>query len=644
MYPRRLKIFFICLVAFHLALVGRLVQLQLVHGGKYSGLSKKRLIKEISVSARRGNIYDRYGRSLAFDEASFDLTVRYKNLLYSYYASKKELPKYLLTVKAHRKKDTTCKECHPNDDLWVERAAQLLDINTTEILSRTEGVVKRVEAIKESVQERHKKRLRIQEELINHLIAKDIPVEKLAELESRLEQYPGVYPVVNIKRHYPNGELACHVLGYLGKLSEEEWQKIKTLRSESQDSKLDRYYNALSKDTLVGRSGIESQYDVELQGKPGKRIEEVVLKTLKVDKTIFNMAPKIGNDLFLAIDIDIQRLAEAALKGLGGKNGSIVVMEVNTGEILALASHPGFNPNTFNLDYRQLADDPSKPFLNRPLQAALPPGSAFKPIVALAALEEGGITNATQFFCGGKMVVGDRAYHCISAHYQIEMERAIEHSCNIYFYEIAKKLKGESLEKMARAFGLGQRTGIDLPFEGVGLVPKVRSLGERLNFSIGQGDLLVTPLQMTRVMATIANGGKIVGPHLLKKVVSLDEEVAWENAPRSVGSVVIPSEHLKVLQNALRKVVVSGTARGKGLDPLLVAGKTGTSQIGLKGLYHAWFCGYLPYNNPRYCFCVVVEEVPGHGGEIAAPVAREIAQGLLSQDTAKLTAKKEMEQ
>jgi len=658
MYPNRLKILFVLIALLHLALVGRLAQLQLVQGGKYSGLSQKRLIKEHTLSARRGNIYDRHGRPLALEEASFDVEVRYKNLLYSYYASRfakdepsydrDELPPDLSKIKAHKSSNTACQECHPYDDLWVERVSRLLDLKPDELLARAEAAVKRVESIKNNVQRGRKRRVRIQEELASLPIARNISVEKAAELETRLEQYPGVSLVARPKRYYPNGELACHLLGSLGRLSEAEWQKIKGLRTESSDSRgtLQRaptfYYGTLSKDTLVGRGGLEAQYDVELQGRPGKRIEEIVLKTLKVDKVIFDMPPQAGHDLFLTLDLDVQRLAESALSGLGDKNGSIVVMDTQTGEILALASCPGFDLNTFNLDYTRLASDPRKPLLNRPLQAALPPGSTFKPITALSALAGGEITPSTQFYCGGKLMIGDRIRHCTSTHYQMRLEEALEHSCNIYFYEVAKRLEGCNLENEARAFGLGEKTGIDLPFEGAGLVPATRSLGERLNLSIGQGELLTTPLQMTRMMATIANGGKLVSPHLLKKVVSLEEDLPWESASggtRKKDTVSIPPEHLKVLRNALRKVVISGTARGKGLDVLEVAGKTGTSQIGTKGVYHAWFLGYMPYNNPRYCLCVVVEETTGHGGEVAAPIAQQLAQGLLHRDTAQLTAK-----
>lgn len=648
MYPNRLKILFVLIALLHLALVGRLAQLQLVQGGKYSGLSKKRLIKEHTLSARRGSIYDRYGRPLALEEASFDVEVRYKNLLYSYYASRSakdesnELPPDLSKIKAHKRRDTACQECHPYDDLWVERVSRLLDLKPDELLARAEAAVKRVESIKKNVQRGRKRRVRIQEELASLPIAKNISVEKAAELETRLEQYPGVSLVARPKRYYPNGELACHLLGSLGRLSEAEWQKIKGLRTESSDSRLSLYYGTLSKDTLVGRGGLEAQYDVELQGRPGKRIEEIVLKTLKVDKVIFDMPPRAGHDLFLTLDLDVQRLAESALSGLGDKNGSIVVMDTQTGEILALASCPGFDLNTFNLDYTRLASDPRKPLLNRPLQAALPPGSTFKPITALSALAGGEITPSTQFYCGGKLMIGDRIRHCTSAHYQMGLEGALEHSCNIYFYEVAKRLEGCNLENEARAFGLGEKTGIDLPFESAGLVPVTRSQGERLNLSIGQGELLTTPLQMTRMMATVANGGKLVSPHLLKKMASLEEDLPWESASggsRKKGTVSIPPEHLKVLRNALRRVVISGTARGKGLDVLEVAGKTGTSQTGTKGVYHAWFLGYMPYNNPRYCLCVVVEETTGHGGEVAAPIAQQLAQGLLHRDTAQLTAK-----
>ncbi|HHT9119942.1 MAG TPA: peptidoglycan D,D-transpeptidase FtsI family protein [Candidatus Hypogeohydataceae bacterium YC41] len=653
MYPNRLKILFVLIAVFHLALVGRLAQLQLIEGGKYSGLSKKRLVKEHTLTARRGSIYDRNGRPLALEETAFDIEVLYKNFFYSCYASRNELPEPLYQSRAHKKaysgrsesegKEITCQECHLNDGLWVERVARLLDTEPSELLKKAEEVVKRVESIKKSVQEGRKKTVRVQEEMAYHPIVKNIPIEKAVELEARLEQYPGVSLAARPRRYYPNGDWACHILGYLGNLSKEEWQKIKTLRTESSDSKLALYYNTLSQDTLVGMAGVEAQYDEKLQGRPGKRIGEIVLKTLKVDKIFFDMPPQAGQDLFLTLDSDLQRLAESALRELGDRNGSIVVMEVNTGEVLAMASYPGFNPNTFNQDFIRLVNDPRKPLLNRPLQASLPPGSTFKPVTALAALAGEDINTSTQFYCGGKLAIGDRTWRCTSTHYRIGLEEALEHSCNVYFYEVAKRLGDRSLESEARAFGLGEKTGIDLPVESSGLVPLTRSLGDRLNFAIGQGEILVTPLQMTRMMAAIANGGKLVRPHLLKKVISLEEEQQWESLDvlQKERSVSILPEHLNALHNALRKVVVSGTAKGKGLDVLEVAGKTGTSQTGLKGVNHAWFIGYMPYNNPRYCVCVVVEDTAGHGGDVAAPIAQQLAQYLINKDAVQLTARRD---
>jgi penicillin-binding protein 2 len=645
MFLSRLKLLLILIAVLHLALVGRLIQLQVVQGGKYSGLSKKRLVKEYTLPTRRGSIYDRNGRPLALEEASYDIEVSYKNLLYSYYASRNVLPESPSPIRAHQKgKDKPCQECHLNDGLWLEKVANLLNTPGAEILAKAKGVVKKVESIKENVKRGRKKRVRIQEELAYHPIAKNIPIEKVMELEARLEQYPGVSLAARPRRYYPNGEMACHLLGYLGKLSEGEWQKIKTLRTDSPDSKLALYYNTLSKDTLVGRVGLEAQYDTELQGRPGKRIEEISLRTLKVDKVIFDMPPQPGRDLFLTLDIEIQGLAESALRGLGDKSGSIVVMDTHTGEVLALVSYPGFDPNTFNKDYSRLISNPQKPLLNRPIQAVLPPGSTFKPVTALAALATGDIGPTTQFYCGGKLTIGDRTWRCTSSHHQLGLEEALEHSCNTYFYEVAKRLGGSNLEGMARTFGLGEKTGIDLPFEGSGLVSSASSTGERLNLSIGQGDLLVTPLQMTRTMAAIANGGRLVKPHLLRRVVSLEEDRRWEDTSYGAQKechIPIPPEHLKVLRNALRKVVIGGTARGTGLDVLEVAGKTGTSQTGSKGVYHAWFLGYMPYNNPRYCLCVVVEDTTGHGGEVAAPIARQLAQGLLQKDNLQFTARRD---
>lgn len=637
MYPARLKIIFWITLAAFMIMTGRLAYLQVFTGGKYSGISKKRLVKDSTIPARRGNIYDRHGRPLAVEEASFDILVQYKYLLYSYLRSTGEMPPALYQIKEHKNIDRQCEECHPQEDLWVEALSALLDASPDQLLEKAEKIVNWVEGMKARVQKRQRRPIRIQEEFSPHPIARDVPIEKVAIIETNQPLYPGVSLDPRPKRYYPGHELASHLLGHLGRLNERELEEVKSLQeARIRDERLSLYYNSLTKDSLVGKSGIEAYYNLELSGSPGKRVEEIVLKTLKVDKIIFNIPPRHGDNVFLTVDLDIQKVAEEAL---GQRKGSVIVMNPYTGEVMAMVSSPRFNPNTFNKDPERLQNDPGRPFINRPIQTLSPPGSTFKLITALAGLEEGGIEPGTQFLCRGELKVRDRRLRCTSLHGLTGLDRAIEHSCNIYFFELAKRLDGQLLQGWAEKFGLAEKTGIDLPYEKSGNMPLPVSLGQRLNVSIGQGDLLVTPLQMTRVIAAIANGGILVRPFLLKKITNADGAILQEARPEGEKEIGIPPRYLLALQGALRRVVVGGTAKGMGLEELGVAGKTGTAQTPAKDLNHAWFIGYFPHDNPRYCFSVMVEDTPGHGGEVAGPIARELVAGILHKTQMQLGAK-----
>ncbi|MEE9584898.1 MAG: penicillin-binding transpeptidase domain-containing protein, partial [Candidatus Brocadiales bacterium] len=344
-----------------------------------------------------------------------------------------------------------------------------------------------------------------------------------------------------------------------------------------------------------------------------------------------NMPPSHGNDIFLTIDLDVQRLAE---KCLGERKGSIVVLDNRSGGVIAMACYPRFNPNTFAVDYPQLIKDPDKPLLNRPIQALLPPGSTFKIVTALTGLAEGKIDLDTQFYCAGSITLGKHKFRCTSAHGYVDIRRAIERSCNVYFFHTAKRLAGSAMREGAMQFGFGNKTGIDLPYEASGNVPLPRYAGERLNLSIGQGELLVTPLQMAQLAATAANGGIVVKPHLMRKIIADDGTILREAETSEPDITDIPQEYFLPVREALRQVTISGTARRKGLGELGVAGKTGTAQIGSSHKNHLWFVGYVPFDAPRYAFCVVVERSTGHGGSVAAPIARELVSGILEIEEA----------
>ena len=634
MYNNRLKVIFGLVVVTFVLLVVRLGQLQILEGAKYAGISKKRLLRERSIPARRGNIYDRRGRPLAVEEPAFDIAVSYKNLLYAHLRKSGRLSPSISRLKAHRDLSAGCDSCHTDTGLWVTRLSNLLETSPEALLEQADAIIQRVEKIKQQVQRRHRKTIWVQEEFASHAIARDVPLQRAAALEINQDFYPGVSLVTRPKRFYPYRDTASHVLGYLGKVTPEELDAARDaakLRAADSDEPYDLrgLAPALSADTRVGRTGVEAYYNPDLTGRSGRRVEEISLESLVANKTVFNMPPSHGHDIYLTLDLDIQRQAEECL---GERKGSIVVLDTRTGGVLAMASYPRFDPNTFGADYGQLVANRDKPLLNRSIQALLPPGSTFKMVTALTALAEGKIDFNTHFYCTGAINVGNRRFRCTSSHGNVDLKRAIEHSCNVFFFETAKRLNGKAINGWAEKFGFGNKTGIDLPFEAPGNVPLPKYTGERLNVSIGQGALLVTPLQMAQMVSTIANDGRTARPHLLGKVVTDDGALIRREETEDSRLAGLPGEDFLPVREAMRQVVIGGTARRKGLEQLGVAGKTGTAQIGSGDKNHLWFVGYAPFNAPRYAFCVVLERARGHSGSVAAPVARQLVAGILETE------------
>ncbi|MCP4363729.1 MAG: hypothetical protein GY800_00275, partial [Planctomycetes bacterium] len=433
MYNNRLKVIFGLVVVAFVLLVVRLGQLQIFEGAKYAGISKKRLLRERSVPARRGNIYDRRGRPLAVEEPAFDIAVSYKNLLYAHLHKSGRLSPSISRLKAHRDLSAGCDSCHTDTGLWVTKLSNLLETSPEALLEQADAIIQRVEKIKQQVQKRHRKTIRVQEEFASHAIARDVPLQRAAAFETNQDFYPGVSLVTRPKRFYPYHDTASHVLGYLGKVTPEELNDARNaakLRTTDSDEPYDHRGLAptLSADTRVGRAGIEAYYNPDLTGRSGRRVEEISLESFDANETVFNMPPSHGYDTYLTLDLDIQRQAEECL---GERKGSIVVLDTHTGGVVAMASYPRFDPNTFGADYGQLVANRDKPLLNRSTQALLPPGSTFKMVTALTALAEGKIALSTHFYCAGAVNVGNRRVRCTSSHGYVDLKRAIEHSCNV---------------------------------------------------------------------------------------------------------------------------------------------------------------------------------------------------------------------
>jgi len=630
MQKKRFKILFGIISVLFLVILCKLFYIQMIQGGKYSGISNNKRIRTVDIDTLRGTIYDRNGSVLAIDKHSFELTVIYEKLFDAYSCFKQNILPEVSEGKKLKINHNLCKKCHIKKVMWIEKIAGLLDIPYTDIFNKATKIVKKVENIKDAVEKRNKRNIRIREETVPHSVVSHVPWEKVAKFEVEILNLPGVQIETNPVRWYPQGDMSSHVIGYIGKLSEEEIQNFNFKKrwfdglKESGESESEFFsQKAISKDALIGKNGIEKIYNSRLMGISGERFEEVTLDTMRVDKLILERPSTPGNNIFLTIDSRIQDIAE---KALGKKKGSVIVMDPWNGEIIAIASFPRYNLNTFNKDYATLSKNPLKPFLNRPVQSVLPPGSTFKIITAIAALEENKIDENSHFPCYGSLKVGNRRFRCHTKHGHglLNVEEAIQYSCNVFFYETAKILGGTLLKKWAENFGLGNATGIGLVYEKKGSFPEPRSISQTINLSIGQGAMLVTPIQIVRMIATIANGGWYTKPHILQKISDYKGNILVNNEFELTEKINISDKNMNIIKHSLRKVVTSGTAKKTGLKELRVAGKTGTTQTAKADENHAWFVGYAPFEKPKYCFVVVVEHTKGHGAAVAGPIVREI--------------------
>ncbi|HTW91221.1 MAG TPA: penicillin-binding protein 2 [bacterium] len=468
-------------------------------------------------------------------------------------------------------------------------------------------------------------------------VKRDVSIDEVARIEESNFRLPGVHIRVDPVRHYPAANRYCHVLGHIGEVSEEEIGRDTSLRP------LD----------LVGRAGIEAQYESLLRGSDGYEYAEVDARGQEIgplpEKRPDPDVP--GHDLILTIDDRIQALACSLL--VPYDRAAIVGMETRTGAIVCLVSKPDFDPNIFMAPidpatWDSLISNPSKPFYNRAVTSAYPPGSTMKPVVALGALRQGALTPDTRFQpCAGSYKYGNRIYKCTAAHGSLDLVGAITQSCNVYFYQAGLRLGLDSLTSYAQEVGLGHVTGIDLPSEKPGNIPTRRWLDNRygknkwgagsvLNFAIGQGEVSATPLQMAVLYAAIANDGLAVRPYLVARVDSAGHAI--RTTPPETHRLPMRQQDLDVVKLGLEKVVERGTGAAARLKEIGIAGKTGTAQNPPKP-DHAWFVGYAPSDAPEVVFAVLVENA-GHGGVVSAPIAGQLIRAYFSPqppDTAKPT-------
>jgi penicillin-binding protein 2 len=472
--------------------------------------------------------------------------------------------------------------------------------------------------------------------LLKHDIGRDV----LAAVEARRVDLPGVSVQVRLRRNYLFGMNAAHVIGYLGEVSLDE------LKSGD--------YPGLRSGDAIGKFGVERTFDGYLRGEPGGRQVEVNANG-QVMRVLQTVSPRPGRNIILTIDRELQQRAEELLEGVAG---AAVAVDPSNGNVLALASSPAFNQNSFvsgiaSDTWESLISHPYRPLENKAIQGEYPPGSTYKIVTAMAGLEEKVIDEFTTFDCGGSLHFAGRDYRCWKkeGHGRVDVRRALAESCDVFFYRTGQRLGVDRLAWYAKTCGLGARTGVGLDQEARGLIPsstwKKKRFGvpwqdgETLSVAIGQGYNLATPLQMALLTAAVGNGGIRYRPTILQQVETVEGDVVFQAAPQEAGRLPVSPRTLKLVQDGIWGAVNGdrGTARRVHLPDIEIAGKTGTSQVvGRKDgaddyipphlRPHAWFVCYAPVGAPKLAVAVVVENGE-HGSSAAGPIAREMVKAYL---------------
>ncbi|MFC1478881.1 penicillin-binding protein 2, partial [Candidatus Margulisiibacteriota bacterium] len=561
--------FFTGLIIFLLGLLlARLVYLQIIKYEHYSLKSARIRARVIPNLAPRGHIYDRNKLVLA--------------------SSKPVFSAYILPVKLE------------NADLASKVIANILHKDEKDI---------------------YQKILRQKNKSFEPLLIKDyISFDTISLIEEQSYKLPGFVVGARNIRAYNYDSLAAHVLGYIGEIDP------KRLRRKS----IEGYRSG----DLIGLSGIENKYEPYLRGTNGGQQVEVDPYGRPI-KVLGNIEPIPGHNVALTIDLELQKVAE---KALGTQKGAVVVIQPQTGDILVLVSHPAFDPNLFTapVSPEKWAElhRAENPLHNRAL-TAYPSGSTFKIITAITALEYNLAKPGDKYYCPGYFMLGKRKSDCWTVHRRINFFNGLVHSCDVVFYNLGLAAGPDRIHKMGTSFGLGQLTGIDLPGESAGLLPSGRWKqktynepwypGDSINYGIGQGFFQATPLQMAYLMSIIANKGTGYQPHILKEVTNPEQELIYYFKPRITRKVTLKESTWKFIDESLYQVVERGTGVATKIMDINIAGKTGTAEDPPREMPHAWFVSYAPVKDPQLVISVFVEG-GGHGGAVAAPIARKIYQ------------------
>ena len=461
-------------------------------------------------------------------------------------------------------------------------------------------------------------------------ILSPVPYSTITKIAERIDEFPGVSWQSKPVRNYVETGSLSHILGYVGEITRDE---LKVL-----------YNKGYKSGDVIGKTGIEKQYDQDLRGVDGRRFRmvDVLGKGVKAEKEEIS-PPVSGSNLVLTIDSRMQEIAE---KALGERMGSVVILKPATGEVLALVSYPWYNPNEMSgpnagAAYVSMLNDPKTPLIDRAIQSSYPPASTFKTVLTAGIIEEKAFPQDKKVLCTGEISYGDRIFRCWikkPGHGWLDLAGALEQSCDIYYWTVGRDYLGvERIVEYAKEFGFGKATGIDLPGELDGFVPtpqwKDRRFhekwvgGDTMNLSIGQGYLLVTPIQIADMMALVANGGIVYRPHLLKELRDPNSgAIIRQSQPEPIINSRISPETFATLRADLRKVVTDGTVKFPlNTKVVEVAGKTGTAEVGLVDHWHSWFVSFGPYDKPVSEQIVVVVMVEASNPwEWWAPYASDI--------------------
>jgi penicillin-binding protein 2 len=605
LFNARLIVAAILILLFLLGIVARAYHLQVLQYDKYAELSREHYQKRIPIPPNRGRIYDRNGAVLADSHVQYVLEVVRDSIGDENGDGKTNLS---------------------DVDGFIERLGKLIPL-----------AEKDVRIFRQDVRRFKYQPIPIKENLTE---------EEVAKFSVNRSRYPGVNVEVRMERYYPLHEIASHVIGYVGRIDERDLEKLNK----------DEYLGT----SHIGKTGVEASYEGLLHGKAGYHLVEVDAHG-KQQAVIDEKSPIGGQDLYLGLDIKLQMTAEKLLKEEG--RGAVVAIDPKTGEILALASVPTFDPNLFingisHKDYTDLNTDPDRPLYNRALQGVYPPGSTIKPMAGMAGLISGTIGPGSRVNDPGFFRLAGQAhvFRCWNkrGHGSVDLKLAITQSCDTFFYSLAYRMGIDKFSSLMNKFGFGERTGVDLPSESSGLMPNPAWKekrhkafwypGDTVSVGIGQGYWLATPIQLAHAATIMANHGIRVKPRILRGLKIAGKQELDLAKPDYLAPVNAEEKYWSLAQAGMEAVMMpGGTARGAGAGAAYrIAGKTGTAQVfGLAGgkynagriakrlRDHALFVGFAPADDPKIAVGVIVENALGSGGHTAAPLARKVMDAYL---------------